>query len=60
MINNFCISTSALNPPRDTISMAATVEEGTARKQVRIVNARTQRQSLFKGDTGERIPEKNL
>jgi hypothetical protein len=41
-------------PGCDNRRMAATVAEGTARKQVSPVNARTQRQSLFKGDSRER------
>jgi len=37
--------------PRDNRRVAATAEEGTARKHVRTVNARTQRKSMFKGDS---------
>jgi hypothetical protein len=37
--------------PGDNRRMAATAEEGTARKHVRTVNARTQRKSMFKGDS---------
>lgn len=47
----FSRTTSALNPPCDNQRMAATVVEGTARKLVSTVNARTQRQSQFTGDS---------
>ncbi len=46
----FSPSTCASNGS-DKIGMAASVEQGTARKHVRIVNARTQRQSMFTGDS---------
>lgn len=51
--DNFPRSTSALLQalPSDNQRVAATVEEGTARKHVSPVNARTQRQSVFKGDS---------
>lgn len=60
VITTFSRSASALphGVPGDNSRMAATAEEGTARMQVSPVNARTQRKSLFKGDSRKDGTEK--
>lgn len=51
-VTEFIFSRSASAAmPGDNRRMAATAEEGTARKHVSPVNARTQRKSMFKGDS---------